>query len=596
MSDIQIAVGVQDQASKILQGVEKNTQLLARSVNQMAAQTVASTQRMEIAFKGLSAAAGVVTAIIGAVKAVGAVFNAGGAAMQAFNVQDQAVRGLTNALQLQRVEASKSIASHQQFAAQLQHTTNVGDEFTLGLMKTAANLGFADDQLQEAAKAAIGLSEATGMNAEESLKKLNQAINGNASAFAEVIPQMKNVTSEEQKLAMVSELATRGLLQKADATKTLQGTSERVAGAVGDLMEKIGALLAPIQSVVNNGFAILFETLQSAVEPAIGAVNAAMDSMQPIIGAIEQAFQAAGVVVWAAIESIVSVIGSLTTSLAGSSSNVQGWGDIINTTVDWIAKSIIGMVTMAEVAFTNLPAVFSYVGDAIRLRLETMRADIEHVLMVAIPTYASWLATEFPNLMTDMGNAVLTIVQNLTTSVLSVFQALFQALESRSAADAARVAYALGTAMSTNLLDGFEATTSALPTVADRAATATEVALAGRMNTVGLDLATQFTQRYEERIGRLGMQAKEQIGDLTVNLGKSIDNSAVAQKMAELRVSETRLLTRGTGGSEDPTAQVAANTEATNTKLDNLPEKLAAAIAAAIPGLSNLLQVEVLDA
>jgi hypothetical protein len=595
MSDIQIAVGAQDQASKILQGVEKNTQMLARSVNQMAAQTVASTQRMEIAFRGLSAAAGVVTAIIGAVKAVGAVFNAGGAAMEAFSVQEQAVRGLTNALQLQGVEASKSIASHQQFAAQLQNTTNVGDEFTLGLMKTAANLGFADDQLQEAAKAAIGLSEATGMNAEESLKKLNQALNGNASAFAEVIPQMKNVTSEEQKLAMVSELATRGLLQKADATKTLQGTSERVAGAVGDLMEKIGALLAPIQSVVNNGFAILFETLQSAVEPAIGAVNAAMDSMQPIIGAVEQAFQATGVVVWAAIESIVSVIGSLTTSLAGSSSNVQGWGDIINATVDWIAKSIIGMVTMAEVAFTNLPSVFAYVGDAIRLRLETMRADIEHVLMVAIPTYASWLATEFPNLMTDMGNAVLTIVQNLTTSVLSVFQALFQALESRSAADAARVAYALGTAMSTNLLDGFEATTSALPNVAERAATATEIALAGRMNTVGLDLATQFTQRYEERIGRLGVQAKEQIGDLTVNLGKSIDNSGIAQKMAELRVSETRLLSRGSGG-EDPTAKVAANTEATNTKLDNLPEKLAAAIAAAIPGLSNLLQVEVLDA
>jgi hypothetical protein len=354
-------------------------------------------------------------------------------------------------------------------------------------------------------------------------------------------------------------------------------------------------LLAPIQSVVNNGFAVLFETLQSAVEPAIGAVNSAMDSMQPIILAVEKTFQAAGVVVWAAIESVVSVIGSLTTSLMGSSSNVQGWGDIINTTVDWIAKSIIGMVTMAEVAFTNLPAVFAYVGDAIRLRLETMRADIEHVLMVAIPTYASWLATEFPNLMTDMGNAVLTIVQNLTTSVLSVFSALFQALESRSAADAARVAYALGTAMSTNLLDGFEATTSALPTVAERAATATEIALAGRMNTVGLDLATQFTQRYEERIGRLGVQAKEQIGDLTVNLGKSIDQSGIAQKMADLRVSETRLLSRGSGG-EDPTAKVAANTEATNTKLDNLPEKLAAAIAAAIPGLSNLLQVEVLDA
>jgi hypothetical protein len=50
----------------------------------------------------------------------------------------------------------------QAFASDMQKLTGVGDEVTLGLMRQAAMLGVDADQLDDAAKAAIGLSEATG--------------------------------------------------------------------------------------------------------------------------------------------------------------------------------------------------------------------------------------------------------------------------------------------------------------------------------------------------------------------------------------------------------------------------------------------------
>src|SRR5690606_38128169 len=121
--------------------------------------------------------------------------------------------------------------------------TGVGDEVTLGLMKQASMLGVNAEQLDDAAKAAIGLSEATGKSLDESIKIVNNSLAGEFGALGEVIPAMRQMTTEEEKLAAVLELSRRGLEAKTAASGTVAGMTDRASGAIGDLMESVGALL-----------------------------------------------------------------------------------------------------------------------------------------------------------------------------------------------------------------------------------------------------------------------------------------------------------------------------------------------------------------
>lgn len=486
--------------------------------------TAASTKMFSVGFKGLVGVAAGVTVAIGAIKGITSAIAGLKDSVEAFNTQEEAARGMTQA--------------QQDFASALQRSTNVGDEATLMLMRQAEMMGFTKEQSQDVTSAAIGLAEALGVSQSEALKKVAQAMSGNAGALGEFLPALRNASTESEKLAIINETVNAGLQKLNVDSQTTRGAMERAAGAFGDLQEKIGALLDPLFRVTYQGFAIFAETMQVALVPAIEAVNKHF-GMLPI-------------------------------------------------TMDHVAQFIVGSITAIEVVVLNLPMVWEMMVTAVALRLEQMRADIEHIFTVVLPAYFKWFGENAFNLLQDYFNLQLTVLRNFATKLGSVFSVIFDFIRSGFEGGMSGLAGQLGEALSGSLLEGFEAKTQPLPEIAARQLTGAEELLATDLARMGANLAGQFNDKFQERMGALGFDAAPTVDLEFVNPEVANDLTKAATSISALQANEQRLLNRG--ATEDPTKAVAENTKRTNEKLDKLPQMIASNLAPLVNNNQTALQ------
>lgn len=512
--DVEIVVGAKDQASRILQRVGKSTTDLGKTSKKSSQVVQKSGQRMEAAFNGVKAAMGPLLAVLAAVKAVTAGFRFIGDSAAAFDTQQEAVRGLTTALELNGETSKDVIEQHKAFAAQLQGVVNVGDEVTLSLMKQASMLGVNNDDLQEVTRAAIGLSEATGQGLESSLRLVQRAIEGDTGALARYIPAIRTAATEEEKLALVLEASEKGLAQKADRATTAAGTAERLSNSWGDFQEVVGELLAPIRLLINSGLAVLVETLQVAVIPAIQSVTPTGEQM---VGMMER-----------------------------------------------LRNSVLRAVTFIEVAVTNLPTVWQLAADSTLLQVTRIIESVKHGFTVVIPSFAEWFADNFVNLITDAFNSTITVVSNAATNIEDIIKILWDNVKSGFAGGFESVMADIADVASRDLLEGFEAKTEALPEIAARQITEGERALQQSIASAANSLATEYRDKVSERLKGAGDAAGEALLD-SVKLSAKQAEEALDEKKNELQFAnnmigkpsqkslatknvaavESRLLTRG---------------------------------------------------
>jgi hypothetical protein len=277
---IDFVIGGKDQAKPAMQSV---SQSLGKISNQAEA-TKSSTDK-------LAKVTGVLAAAYVAVKGAMAALGGLNAVNAAYDKQTASVKQLTSALKA-RGDAAQS-ASLQKLAGDLQKLTGVGDEVSIGLMQQAATMGFATDRIDDAAKAAIGLADVTGNTLEGSLGDLKSALEGNFSAFEQLNPQIRYMRSNQEKLAAVMAIAQQGLAAQADNFGTVAGSSGRATGAIGDLMEMIGAIIAPVRVLINNGLLQLAESLQSVLAPAAEYAQGVLQNIGPIIEYVREKVVAA---------------------------------------------------------------------------------------------------------------------------------------------------------------------------------------------------------------------------------------------------------------------------------------------------------------
>lgn len=540
-NDVNIVIGAQDQASKILADVGKSTEKLAAQMSKASEQSSKTQKTFEFALKGFIAFKAAAMAATGAVKAVTASIAGMQASVEAFNTQEEAARGMTQA-QLD-------------FAASLQVATNVGDESTLGLLRQAEAMGATKDTSDELVTAAVGLAEAFGINQSEALKKVMQATNGNANALQELIPGIRTATTEEEKLALITQAAATGLEKLQADADTTKGAMERSAGAFGDLSEKIGALFAPIYKVTHTGLAIFAETLQTALGPAIDLVNNGFKGLQPYIDAFMEGMQAAAVVVGTAVEVIVSMAATFFNSFVGGVGQVHGATEFLVSVVDNMARFIIQGLTIVEVAWNNFPTVVKIAVDSAMLFLEGLRADVEHTLTVTIPAYATWFANNFTNILRDGFTAAKTVITNFFNLAGELVTTGFKFITSRGNEGAVDFAFALSNAISTPLLSGFEASTEALPDIAERSATEIEQRLRGQIGGAASVLADDYAEKMKERMDRLNAELSPKLDLSLKDLEAKVDVKLGDQVTGEIqKISNSvqansavtgRLLTRG---------------------------------------------------
>lgn len=257
---------------------------------------------------------------VGASKAItdvtGAVAKAA-IALEGLNIVSSAMLGLAKssvaayadseqALTKLQAQVGNNTSSYQEFAANIQKITTVEDDQVIAAQALAASMGMSSDMLNDAAKSAIGLSSAFGIDLESAMRMVVQANEGQYTMLGRYIPSLKDATTNTQKLAIMNETAARGFEYAKDKANTLSGQLEVNANLMGDLQEELG------------------KTILQLAEPFVGAINEVVKWFLQLDEGTKEFITTVGVVAGASITAAVAIAGigtaikALTVAMAGN--------------------------------------------------------------------------------------------------------------------------------------------------------------------------------------------------------------------------------------------------------------------------------------
>lgn len=472
----------------------------ARGLNKVSTSmkgTATAAGGLKAAAVGLQSAIAPLLAVFAAFKGATALTGFFGSAVEAYKTQELAARGATDA--------------QKKWASEFQQAVGVGDEVTLALMRQAKQMGISEDRINDMISASAGLSEVLGTDLESAFRKVMQATEGNADALSEYIPGLKDLATNEEKFAKISEVAKQGLDQKRESMTQLIGVQQRATNSWGDMLEMVGEIIAPFRTLISQGIAVAAELLQQSLTPALGMARKAMENIKPAM--------------------------------------------------DFVTKAVVGGITAIEVVLTNLPEIWKLNVAMLKLSWVEFVEDLKHGFTVQLPQLIAWLGDNWQNIFRDMFSSTMTIAQNWFTNFGDMAKAAWDFIASGMQGGLSTLAADLSSIASRNLLEGFEATTQALPELIERSLTDEEQALKDTIGQLGSGLSDEFNSKFQNRMKSLipGIETPG-IGGLGSAGGGSTDSlGGRAASVATLQAQESRLLTRGT--ASDPQEQIAKTAE-----------------------------------
>ena len=498
---IDFVIGGKDNAKPAMAAVEQSLQRLEAKTESLAS----STKLLTSITGGLALAYGAVRgamALLGGLDKINA----------AYDESAEAVKGLETALRLQGASVETESARLQEFASSMQSLVGAEDDATLAMMKQASMMGVATEDLDDMAKAAIGLGEAMGTSAESGMEMMRRAQEGNFMAFQKQFPAMRAMTSDTEKLAFVTELAAKGLEAKADASNRVAGMGERANNALGDLMESVGALLAPVRILISAGITTLAESLSELLVPAVEYAENILANIGPVMDSVKSAIVAA-----------------------------------INEIIYWF--------TFFEVIFTNLDSVWLLIESRTELAMRQIGETIMHAVVEVIPGYVMWFGQNIINLFRDAFNGVVAIVGNATGMIVDVIGELWVFIFEDMGSGSAALGERIGAILASGLTTGFESSLTDLPDIAARTISDREKQLAETIGTVGANLGQEFADKFAERAVGMSADVAGELDkniDLKMNAIDAATGSGASKRKdgtvgSSINAMESRLLTRGPG-------------------------------------------------
>lgn len=134
--------------------------------------------------------------------------------------------------------ATERLAS---YADHLQEITTVSAESIQGLEALAVNMGVSTSRVEEAVQAAIGLTRAYQLtDPRQALQAYTQAMQGNYRAVTALIPELRNLNSEKEIQAKLTEKAAQGWQQELDYASKGVGAMERYANLWDEAKSSLG--------------------------------------------------------------------------------------------------------------------------------------------------------------------------------------------------------------------------------------------------------------------------------------------------------------------------------------------------------------------
>lgn len=222
------------------------------------------------------------------------------------NIQEDAVKRLNTALKLSGDFSKESSRDLQTFASQLQQTTSIGDETTLGLLALAKSFNVTNEEAKELVTAAANLSAQTGIELESAVKNLGKSLSGLSGELGESVAGIRDLTAEELKAGAAIDLVNNRFAgAAAAAAQTFSGRIRGVQGAFGDLQEEIGSLITQNPAVLQAITELkgVFETLQGFISDNEDEITKFINNaIVGIVDNIPDAVQAIGSLAGAGVE------------------------------------------------------------------------------------------------------------------------------------------------------------------------------------------------------------------------------------------------------------------------------------------------------
>lgn len=265
MADVELTLGAKNEASATL-----------RQFSQQVTQTA---QSVEFSMRGLAQLAGLSAAIIGLVEGARALASFTSNSIASFDDLNRSAIKLSETVAYLPTGTKQASDEMQKVATNLERITNVDAARIMEQMASALRRGASVDAIEDMAEAALGLSRVFDRDLASAMRMVEDATKGNFEAFEGLIPGINELATVEQKLAAVSELATKGLLNKADSARGAIEASDALRIAVKNLYEAFGELLAPVRDLIYRGFALAFEFIRTQMMPAmtdLGAIGQQM--------------------------------------------------------------------------------------------------------------------------------------------------------------------------------------------------------------------------------------------------------------------------------------------------------------------------------
>lgn len=210
--------------------------------------------------------------------------------VQAYGEEEKALNSLSAAMEANGKDVAKLLPEYEQFASEIQKITTVGDETTLSLLQLAETMGSASPK--EAAKNAISLSKALGIDLQTATKMAVLAQSGQYTMLQRYVPALRAAKTETEKAAVVQKLFANGWNIATAEVNTFSGSMIQMKNALGDAMEKIGAKLAPMLTKLSVRIKSMAENFNGLNDGTvrlillIGGLVAAMGPLFFIIGKV----------------------------------------------------------------------------------------------------------------------------------------------------------------------------------------------------------------------------------------------------------------------------------------------------------------------
>jgi len=200
----------------------------------------------------------------------------------ASNQQEQATNSLRAALSTLGQATEANIQKYTRFASEMQNTANVGDETVLSMLSLATSMGILESKRMQAVQGAIGLSKVYGVDLQTALRGVALAQQGEYSMLQRYIPQLREASTETEKMKALQEAMASGFAIASSEASTGAGAILKLKNQFSDFQETLGDLIKnfiePFVKALTSLFSFLnkYPALIKTIGVGIGILTTAI--------------------------------------------------------------------------------------------------------------------------------------------------------------------------------------------------------------------------------------------------------------------------------------------------------------------------------